>query len=400
MLKRLYIINQHYYPELASTGQVFQEIAEHYAKSGYEVKVIAGRAFYHEGEKLEHFPNTLNGVSILRLWNTSFKKSSLPGKLFNLLTFQLSLAFYGLLFIPGKAYVMVGTNPPLALLSLLPARAVKRFKLVSVVQDLYPDILLCSGHVKEDSFLFRLLSGIMKRAFGQCDHIVTISKDMKNHMEKVYGCKRLKVITNMVIGDIFPLSNGDGVDFQACSQDLLVMYSGNFGIAHEYETLLETVRLLQNNETIRFKITGGGIHYYKLKKACEAERLSNISFFPYAGKGELNKSLNEADIHLVIFDKNYKNVLMPSKYYGVLACGKPVILIASGENDISRDIDAHLIGYRVENHEASRLKDILIELSQDKGRLEAMGQRAYVLYKEKYERNIVLDEYVKLIESL
>lgn len=399
MKKNIYIINQHYYPELASTGQVFQEIAEYFAGLDYKVTVIAGKAFYHDEKMIKPLPRELSGVIIVRLWNTAFKKSFFLGKAFNLLTFQASLALYSLFCLHRDSFVMVGTNPPLALLSLIIAKKIRCFKLISVIQDLYPDILVCSGFTNERAFLFRFLRRIVKNSFKACDRIVTISEDMRNHMEKIYTVAEVKVINNMVIGDIYPKPSVNNRNtFDTC-KEFLVMYSGNFGIAHEYETLHETVRLLAENESILFKIVGGGIHYNSLKKACIRESLRNISFFPYTVKEDLNTSLNEADVHLIIFDNEFKNVLMPSKYYGILACGKPIILISSGENVISRDIVSYDIGFTVANNEPFRLRDILIKLSQEPETLIAMGQRARMLYMEKYRRELVLEKYKGIIDS-
>ncbi len=401
MNKRLYIINQHYYPELASTAQVFQEIAEYFVTIGYDVTVVAGLPFYHDGISVEYSSiKELNGVKIKRLWNTTFKKSSFLGKSINLLTFQISLLGFTLFRINSSSTVMVGTNPPLAIVSAYMAKILKRFKLVSVIQDLYPDILISSGYSDGRSLSYRLLSMVMKRSLKHCDHVVTISDDMKMYIQKTYGVDKIQVINNMIIGHIFPIDNRQPKEMEGILDKLVVMYSGNFGVAHEYNTLLNAVRLLRHNTDIIFRIVGGGINYDTLKSICVNEGLSNINFLPYVEKEELNNNLNLADIHIIVFNDNFKNVLMPSKYYGILACGKPFILISDGQNDISRDVDRYGIGYSIQRGDSQGLVEILTSISMNKKKIDEIGTNSSRLYNSKYARNLVFDRYKRLLEEL
>lgn len=401
MNKRLYIINQHYYPELASTAQVFQEIAEYFVTIGYDVTVIAGLPFYHGNVSAEYESITkLNGVKIKRLWNTTFNKSSFFGKSMNLLTFQISLLVFALLHICRSSIVMVGTNPPLAIVSAVLAAILKGFKLISVVQDLYPDILISSGYSDGRSLPYILLSKVMRWSFNQCHIIVTISEDMKKYIQTTYRAKKVHVINNMVIGNVFPVNNYQLKEKSGLTSKLVVMYSGNFGVAHEYYTLFGAVRQLSSNENIVFRIVGGGVNYEALKTVCSMEGLSNITFLPYVDKEELNSNLNIADIHMIIFNDDFKNVLMPSKYYGILASGRPLILITDSENDITRDIDRYNMGYIVERGNSQKLVDILLDILRNKNRLSEMGEHARRLYNERYAKELVFARYRQMLEEL
>lgn len=399
--KKLYVVNQHYYPEMASTGQVFQEIAEHFQRSGYDVTVIAGAPFYHDNIETAHNDvKELNGVSIIRLWNTKFKKSSFLGKVFNLLTFQISLLFFMIFSIKSKSIVMVGTNPPLAIVCGAIGKLFRRYKFIAVIQDLYPDILISSNMSDGKSFGYKFLKSAMKFSFKKCDRIVTISEDMQKHIEEVYEVNNVKVINNMIIGEIFPIDNNLLKARANVANKLLVMYSGNFGIAHEYKTLLNAVKLLKDREDIVFHIVGGGINYKLFKIECEKEELKNIVFFPYVDKEKLNENLNMADVHIVVFNNNFKNVLMPSKYYGILACGKPVIAIADGENDISRDVKWCNIGYNVLKDNPQQLVEAIVELVNNKEKIIELRENVLRLYSSNYSKEIVFEKYSKLMEEL
>lgn len=398
--RNIYIVNQHYYPELASTGQVFQEIAEHYQKNGYRVTVIAGKPFYHDHD-IDNPPaeQVINDVAVKRLWNTAFHKASFVGKLFNLLTFQISLLFFLLFSLPAGSLIMVGTNPPMAIMSVTKLKHIKKFRVIFVVQDLYPDILISSNLIKEIDFKYILLKALMKKSFHLSDTIITISHDMKTRIEANYGCKNVVLICNWSIGNIYPLDNMLLKSNKGWDGKFVVQYSGNFGIAHEYETLLSSVRKLKSKDDILFYIVGGGVNFNKLKTICEKEGLKNIVFSNYVSKEELNENLNISDISLVVFNDDFKHVLLPSKYYGLLACAKPILLISNGENDISRDIHAYNTGFFIQSGHSDELINVIIQLSGNRELIGVLSQNAYALFREKYQKEKILAQYLEVVKK-
>lgn len=394
----IYIVNQHYYPELASTGQVFQEIAEHLHKIGYVVTVLTGRPFYHSGEKVTAPKReVINGVKIKRLWNTTFPKSSILGKLLNLLTFQVSLFLNILLFVKKCDRVIAGTNPPLAISSVAFANLFNRLRTIFVIQDLYPDILISSGFLSASSFRYKLLKKIMKMSMKKAHTIITISEDMKSHIQREYGFVDIKIINNWAIGDIYPLDNKSLKKQRGLENKFVVQYSGNFGVAHEYNTLLSSITQLRHNSEILFHIVGGGINYTRLKEACTGEGVENVIFEEYVQKADLNGSLNMADISLIIFDDTFRNVLMPSKYYGILACGKPVVLISGKDNDIKRDIARYNIGFSVTTGEHQKLTETLLTLAGNHGLRQDLALNVRNLFELKYTKEHALNKYAEAV---
>lgn len=396
----IYLVNQHYYPELASTGQVFQEIAEHVHKNAYNVTVLAGRPFYHEGRANEvPAEEVINGVKVKRLWNTTFPKSSSVGKLLNLMTFQISLLFFMLFRAEPRSTVIVGTNPPMAIISITNLKWIKNFRILFVVQDLYPDILISSGIMETSDIKYKLLKYSMEKSIQNSDIVIAISDDMKGHIEKNYKARRINVINNWSIGDIFPVNNKLLKRLKGWEDKLVIQYSGNFGIAHEYTTLLNAIKYLKSDDSIVFYIVGGGINYNKLKDICVAEKLNNVIFKGYVPKEDLNANLNTGDISLVIFDDDFKNVLMPSKYYGILACSKPIILISGDENDISRDINEYKVGYHIETGNYQKLVDTIIDLKLNRDKILELNNNAAFLYNTKYLKDRSLTRYIDMVQA-
>ncbi|MDR0395692.1 MAG: glycosyltransferase family 4 protein [Oscillospiraceae bacterium] len=369
----LVIINQQYPPETAATGQIAQQLARSLARSGRfeSVTVVCGRAYYEDAGGAPDRDGG-DGVIVRRLWNTAFPKSSIPGKLFNQLTFMLALLFWRA---PRHARVLVTTAPPLAVAVLAAKNLLGGFRLYMSAQDLYPDVLIAAGSARANGLLCRALRAVMRWAMQSCARVIAISTDMAAHLRAIYGLEGVRVIPNPALEQVRVLPCDPSPPF-------VVQYSGNFGAAHEYHTLLDVMRRLRDNEGILFQIAGGGSHYDAIKR--EAEGLPNALFEGYAPAERISERLAKADISVVIFDGAFRDALMPSKYAGILASGRPVLLISGRVNDIARDIFREGIGLSFDHGQSEAIAGALEELAARPHQARMMGRRARALYDREY----------------
>ena len=401
MSNNIYIINQQYPPETAATGQIFSVIAKGLASRGEDITVICGMPFYSVGNGVgkDKPPRVeaVDGIKVRRLWNTSFPKSSFIGKAINQFTFMLSLLAFTLFKIKRDAVVMATTAPPLGLVAAALGRMKAGYTLVACVQDLYPDALQAAGGMSSRNLLYRALRGMMQWALNSCRRVVTISTDMAARLRMLYGLPGVVVIPNPSTGNVAPLPHGLHKERHGFADKLVAQYSGNFGLAHEYQTLLSTMRLLRDNEGVVFHIAGGGENFKKLEK--EAEGLPNAVFEGFAPLDELSERLSVADISLVIFDAEFRDILLPSKYVGILASGRATLLISGAESDISRDIIRADAGKFFGHGQAAMIAGELARLAEHMSEVRRMGRNARRLYEEKYTDDIVIDKYYNALRS-
>ena len=398
--RKLVILNQQYLPEVASTGQVFHTIAKYMVQNGWDVTVAAGRPYY-PGLQQKRLPreSTIDGVRVKRLWCTSLSKKNPLGRILNLFSFQLSLLFF-CLSLSADQTVLVGTAPPFGVSCAGIARRIKKYKLVFTVQDLYPDAIAAAGMMSPQSFAYKSMEKRMRKAIARCDLVQTISTDMSAHLKSVYGANDVRLIYNVSPQQIQPVDNAAMKQKKGYSGKLIIQYSGNFGVAHEYKTLLDTVRILKNDPDILFQISGSGSNYEKLQQCCLSEGLKNIIFEGYAPLDQLEDHLGLADLSLVIFDSSFKNILLPSKYYGILASGRGVLLISGSENDISRDIKNTGCGCVFNHGESENLAKKLRDFAKNPDLVLHMGLRSRSLYDEKYDTNAkLLPAWKTLLDS-
>ncbi|MDR1598583.1 MAG: glycosyltransferase family 4 protein [Oscillospiraceae bacterium] len=382
------IVNQQYPPETAATGQLVQQMARSLAKSGRfeSVTVVCGRAFY-DGAGGEAAVDSGGGVIVRRLWNTAFPKSSIPGKLFNQLTFMLALLFWR---IPKDTRVMVTTAPPLAAVVLAAKSLLSGFDLYMSAQDLYPDVLVAAGATSANGPLCRVLRAAMRWAMRSCRRVAAISTDMAARLRVMYGLEGVRVIPNPALEQVEVLRKSAAPPFVA-------QYSGNFGVAHEYNTLLGAMRLLSGNDGILFQVAGGGSHYDAIKK--EAAGLPNVVFEGYAPADQLSERLSQADISVVVFDDAFRDALLPSKYAGILASGRPVLLISGRENDITRDIQRDGVGLSFNHGQSDAIAQALAELAARPQQARAMGRKARALYDRAYNAEMAYARYAEMLSE-
>lgn len=399
-MRKLTIINQQYPPEVVSTGQIFRVMAEYLAVHDWDVTVAAGTPYYPGQTEKVPRRETAGGVHIRRLRNTTFDKKRFLGKLLNLITYQASLLFFCIFSIGRDQTVLVATAPPLAVVSAAVGRFFRGYRIVMTVQDLYPDAMAASGMQDKSSLLYRLLQWMMRRAMHACDRVITISTDMQRHLEAAYGLTDVIMIPNLFPETICPVDAAQAKAVRGWQDRLVVQYSGNFGVAHEYETLLGAVRLLRDDAGILFQITGAGRHYDALQAACEAEGLRNIVFEGYALLDALEEHLGTADISIVVFDASFRDVLLPSKYYGILASGRGTLLISGAQSDISRDIVTEGIGLVFDHGQSEALAEALVRLKADPEVLRAMGQKARELYDARYAQEPILEAYDEVLGAV
>src|SRR5690606_3131947 len=105
----------------------------------------------------------------------------------------------------------------------------------------------------------------------------------------------------------------------------VVGYSGNFGRAHEFATLLDAAEELLRAPDIRFLMIGEGQQRGFVEAEARRRGLTNILFKPFQPSEMLSESLGVSDVHIVSLLPSLEHCIVPSKFYGVLAAGRPTI---------------------------------------------------------------------------
>jgi colanic acid biosynthesis glycosyl transferase WcaI len=385
-----YIINQYYYPFHAATGQLLQELAEYLAEKGISVTVITGK----NGKKDLKFHEKINNVEIYRVNNTK-DGINFKTKFFSYLTFYFKL-FFEFRNIKNGSIVMFLSTPPLIGIIPVALKKIKNLKLIYNIQDLYPDILNALGKLSERNIIYIMLKKLSKKIMKSSDIIITIGERMKELLEDRYSIptNKIKVIQNWGLKTI-------KLDDKKKDNDTFkVLYSGNLGRSHEYKTLLTTILDLKENHKIEFVISGGGYNYQVMYNEAKKLKLENVRFQSFVPKEELSNLISTADVCVVIGNEKLNGIIIPSKFYGYLSAGKPVIYINNGEDDLTNHIQKGNFGYIIKNGDSESLTNILKKLSINSSKIELLSKNAKRYHSEYLIRDIPLSRYFEIIKEM
>lgn len=401
-LAKILFINRSYWPDCEATGQLLTELCEDLGQT-MPVSVLAGQPNHnllHE-EYVGTGVERRNNVSIYRSRHTRFKKTSLIGRALNMVTFLVSAAWRALT-IPKHDIVIVETDP--FLLALL-GSSIKRFrrnKLVIYLQDVYPDIALALGTVRE-GLMVRVARNLLGRAYAKADKIVVLGDDMRDRLLRSgVDANKIVCIPNWIDTDkVYPVKEDNRFRIDHGVNDkFVVMYSGNIGLTQELDTLLDVATQLKDREDIVFMLVGDGASKERLAATAGERKLTNVRFLPYQPREELAQSLSAADLHFVSMHPAIAGCLVPSKIYGILASGTPVLTVVPRAADVFQLVIDAEVGVSIEPGQTEAIKDQILEFADGKHDCELMGLRARKLAEDEFSRKQSVAKFRQLIHEL
>jgi colanic acid biosynthesis glycosyl transferase WcaI len=366
-LRRVLFVNRFFHPDHSATSQIASDLAFHLASRGWEVHAIASRQLYDDAQARLPRRDSAKGVHIERIWSTRFGRAGLAGRAIDYLTFYLS-AFFAIRR-QRQAIVIAMTDPPL--LSVVAAAASR--SVVNWVQDLFPEVAEALGI--RVPFVKRLRDWSLRGARAN----VVLGELMAARVANA------AVIPNWADAGLRPVAASPHEGF-------VVAYSGNLGRAHEFESIMKAMHLLPH---VRFVFTGGGAQLESVKRDAPA----NAEFRPYVPREELSRSLSAADAHLVSLRPELEGLIVPSKFYGVLAVARPVIFIGARDGELARIIERERCGVVVAAGDGEGLAGAIEMLARDRDAARAMGERGRQLYLHSYAPEHAFAAWERVLED-
>jgi len=367
---RVVFVNRYFHPDHSATSQMVSDLAFHLASRGFEVAAITSRQLYDEPEAQLPRRENVRGVQIIRAGSTSFGRASLWGRAIDYVTFAFSALW--LMSRQKRSLLVAMTDPPLT--SVL--AAISRRPYVNWIQDLFPDVAEALG-VRAPRWMHGLRDWSLRRARRN----VAIGEQMAAR------------VPNAVVQHNWADAALHPVDVP--HHKFVVGYSGNLGRAHDVATIIGAMRLLRDDPSIVFSFTGGGAKLEEVRR----ENLPNVRFEPYAARDRLSESLSSADAHLVTLNPKLEGLIVPSKFYGVIAVARPVLYVGSPDGELARLVIDHGLGYVIEPGESVTLANAIRELASNAQKRAEMGRRARALYESRFAPDIALPQWEKILSD-
>lgn len=395
---RVIILNQFFYPDHSATSQLMTDLAESLVENGVEVTALAGRGRYNGGEKLSP-GEVYKGVKIERAWATSFGKKNALGRVADYLSFYLG-ATWKLLRLPRHDIVMALTTPPLIGLVALVVGRLRKLCVISLVQDLYPDVAVALGALKEKSFATRLLDRITRLTLKKSDRIIVLGECMRERVVAKIGesaAPRIDVIHNWADGEKIVPCEGKENPFaaeQGLAGKFVILFSGNLGRVNEFQTVLHAASALRECQEILVLFIGEGAKASEIADFAKAHGLDNIRMLPYQPRENLKFSLAAGDASLVTLAEGLAGLSVPSKTYGILAAGRPIIFVGDINSSAARLVRENNCGTVVASGDSSSLVHVITDWATDKEKVVRLGIAARAAFDKQFDRGRAVKAYL------
>jgi colanic acid biosynthesis glycosyl transferase WcaI len=401
-LERLIFINRYFDPDLSATSQMLTDLSRGLHERGFEVHVVCSRQLYTDSDAQLLPRENCSGVSVRRVGTTRFGRARLLGRALDYFSFYVSAAVVLIAIARRDDFVIAKTDPPLiGVLAAVIAR-LKGSRLVNWQQDVFPEIATQLGASPLPGWLDGLLRKLRDFSLRSATMNVVIGTRMLEYFEnRGIPTSKLCVIENWADSAIKPKSRGSSAlrAQLGFSNQFLVCYSGNLGRAHEFSTLLAAAQELREDRSIAFLIVGGGARMEALQQAVRQRSLESFRFLPYQDRSTLEDSLAAADVHLASLLPALEGFIVPSKVYGILAAGRPLIFIGDADGDVGRTIDEAQCGISVGIDNGMHLAASILKLQSDPAACAAMGTRAREAFLSRYAFANAIDKWTSVFSA-
>ena len=399
------ILSQVFWPDTASVSQHLTDLAEDLSARGHMVEVVSSRRDYENPRNVFRKKENYKGINISRIRNTGFGKASIVGRIFDFLTFYITL-FLKLFTANNVKYdLVIGmTVPPLISLLGVVAAHRKSAEFLYWVMDIQPELSITTGYIKEGSITAKLLLKLGDYVYRKSDKVIVLDKYMENHVVKRGAPPdRTSIIPVWpVMKEVYSGGRLENPfrDENKLGDRIVVMYSGNHSVVHPLNTLLETIFNLRDDKRFVFVFIGGGVRKKDVTEFKLKNKLENILQFDYQRRDKIHISLSSADIHVIIQGNNCVGLTHPNKIYGAMCVCRPVLYIGPCSSHISDILEECHGNISVMHGEAERLMESLLVFAKtDEANRRKVGQNNMIYVKNKYTREKLVGEMINIIEK-
>jgi glycosyltransferase involved in cell wall biosynthesis len=327
----------------------------------------------------------------------------------------------------GPDVVVIGTDP---ILGVLVAPVIKRLRpqvrIVHWAFDLYPESAIADGLLREDALMVRGLRRLLRRAYARCDLVADLGSCMRARLDSYGHASRKTTLVPWALAEpdavehpnpevrrcLFPslalrasvptltrgIGEANGTLTRSVSEGLGLLYSGNFGRAHSFTEFLDLARRVRG-DNVHFAFGIRGNRAADLRAALEPGD-TNVTLAGFAPEGELVQRLTAADIHLVSLRPEWTGLVVPSKFFGSLAAGRPVLFAGARDCAIARWIEQHGVGWVLDAHSVETVAAQLRFLKDHPEHLLQLQWHCQRIYHECFSRRQVMDSWDQELRRL
>jgi glycosyltransferase involved in cell wall biosynthesis len=400
--RRVAVLYHYFYPDDVVSARHFEEFCVGLAERGWEVEVLPSNRSCRDESQAYRLREEWQGIAIRRIWRPPFRQASGLGRILNAAWMLAAWCGIGLRQRERVPDVLVlGTDPIFSVLVALVVRILRpSVRIAHWCFDLYPESAVVEGLFPARGILAGTLHYLLQRAYAACDLIADLGGCMRQRLKEYDSPARHTTLIPWALAEPDEVSRPDPETRRQLfgTEPLGLLYSGNFGRAHSYREFLELARLLRGDGVhVCFGVRGNRANELR---AAIGPNDSNVSLAGFAPETELVKRLAAADIHLVSLRPEWTGLVVPSKFFGSLAAGRPVIFAGSREAAIARWIEEHQVGWVLDAQSRDAVAAELRSLAGCPERLHERQRHCQQVYQQHFSRRRIMDQWDQELQAL
>ena len=367
---KVVVVSQHYPPDPSTTAAIMAEIANHLAIR-HPVLVLSGWPGSATSDALSNRP------VVVEIRNRIPDKGALVRRAMAELAFT-TRAFVMVLQKARRGDVVLTVTAPFMLpYAIAFAAWLRGATSALIMHDLYPDVLVMAGLIGKRSPLSFAIRGANTLMFRMLDAVITIGRDTERLLSRYRGVTpgKIRFIPNWatLVPGVRPVA-ADNPYRRNNPHPFVVGLSGNLGFTHDPVVVFEAARLLAGEPDIHFLLSGWGVGFERLKQLQSDARLANVTLVDRVADGDLEAFLAAADAWIIPYRKNVAGVSVPSRFYNLLAVGRPVILVSEPDAEAAMTVSENNLGWVVRPGMSDELAAAIRKASASAN--ASMGERA------------------------
>jgi colanic acid biosynthesis glycosyl transferase WcaI len=391
---RILVFNEYYWPGLEATAHLLDELCTALARE-FDITVVTGMLRDSDASPGRSYRGD---VRVIRVRSTAYDRSRLVSRAANYVTYVLNALRAGL-GVDRPDVVVTMTDPPFV--GNVGQIVARRFRVPFVVisQDVFPEIAVELERL-QNPVLVGILRRMIRFYLRRADRVVAIGEAMRERLEeKGVDAGRLSVIPNWVDTNAISPQPRDNEWSRANDLDarFVVMHSGNVGHAQDLDSLIRAMTFLRDLDRVVVAVIGSGARHAELVALAEQLETDAVRFLPYQPRETLSLSLSAADVHFVGLARGLAGYVVPSRIYGVLAAGRPVIASAEEKSETAETVRVARCGVVVPPGRPDLLAGAIRDAHDGRYDLEEMGRRAREWVEEEASRDRAVARYRALL---
>jgi len=397
---KILVLNQYYPPDTSATAKMAHGVVD-VVSIYHHVTVLCGRPSYDPTERKAWrlYQSELTGLAhIIRAGSTDYPRFEMKKRVLNYLSYVALAVPRALLFRCDVVVAM--TDPPFegiigALVAML-----KRKPFVYNIRDLYPDMAL-RGAIVAPGFLARVWEKLHRWALRRAARVIVLGEDMRGRIiSKGVDPERVVVVRDgaeiLPASVALPTPDPEVVRAIRGNFSFVLLHAGNLGFYGAWKTLVTAARRMAK-DGVGLVFVGDGAQRAEVEAMAAGS--GNIRFLDFFPSNKIPSVLAAADAHVITIKRGLEGVVVPSKMYGIIAAGKPIVAVAPKETDVSTLGVSRGFAIVASPDNSEEVAAAVRKIAFDRNKLKTMGEAARAVAPD-YDRVKEMQKFVEIIDGL